>query len=139
MLNRELESLWKKEFVCLFKACLITGHLTGLMTGHLAGLVTGHLAGLMTGHLAGLVTEHLAGLVTGHLADLVTGHLAGLVTGQWLCGLRRGSAAACLLGLRVRIPSRACMSVSFECCVLPGRGLCDELITRPEEFYRMCV
>jgi hypothetical protein len=22
--------------------------------------------------------------------------------------------------------------------VLPGRGLCDELITRPEESYRMC-
>ena len=29
------------------------------------------------------------------------------------------------------------MSVCCECCVLPGRGLCDELITRPEEFYRM--
>ena len=27
-----------------------------------------------------------------------------------------------------------------ECCVLSGRGLCDELITRPEEFYRLwCV
>ena len=24
---------------------------------------------------------------------------------------------------------------SFECCVLSGRGLCDELITRPEESY----
>ena len=22
--------------------------------------------------------------------------------------------------------------------MLSGRGLCDELITRPEEFYRMC-
>jgi len=27
-----------------------------------------------------------------------------------------------------------------ECCVLPGRGLCDGLITRPEESYRLwCV
>ena len=27
-----------------------------------------------------------------------------------------------------------------ECCVLSGRGLCDELITRPEESYRLwCV
>jgi len=27
-----------------------------------------------------------------------------------------------------------------DCCVLSGRGLCDELITRPEEFYRLqCV
>ena len=32
------------------------------------------------------------------------------------------------------------MSVSFECWVLSGRGLCDELITRPEESYRLwCV
>ena len=30
------------------------------------------------------------------------------------------------------------MYVSFECCVLSGRGLCDELITRPEESYREC-
>jgi len=27
------------------------------------------------------------------------------------------------------------MFVCCECCVLSGRGLCDELITRPEEFY----
>ena len=32
------------------------------------------------------------------------------------------------------------MSVCCECCVLSGRGLCDELITRQEESYRMwCV
>jgi hypothetical protein len=31
-------------------------------------------------------------------------------------------------------------SVSCECCVLSGRGLCDELVPRPEESYRMwCV
>ena len=28
--------------------------------------------------------------------------------------------------------------VCSECRVLSGRGLCDELITRPEEPYRMC-
>jgi hypothetical protein len=27
------------------------------------------------------------------------------------------------------------MSVSCECCVLSGRGLCDELVPRPEESY----
>jgi hypothetical protein len=27
--------------------------------------------------------------------------------------------------------------VCYECCVLSGRGLCDELITRPEEYYRL--
>jgi hypothetical protein len=32
------------------------------------------------------------------------------------------------------------MFVCFECCVLSGRGFCDELITRPEESYRLwCV
>jgi hypothetical protein len=27
--------------------------------------------------------------------------------------------------------------VCCECCVLSGRGFCDELITRPEESYRL--
>ena len=32
------------------------------------------------------------------------------------------------------------MDVCCECFMLSGRGLCDELITRPEESYRMwCV
>jgi hypothetical protein len=32
------------------------------------------------------------------------------------------------------------MFVCCECCVLSGRGLCDELITRTEESYRLwCV
>jgi len=30
------------------------------------------------------------------------------------------------------------MCVCVECCVLSGRGLCDELITRPEKSYRLC-
>ena len=30
------------------------------------------------------------------------------------------------------------MFVCCECRVLSGRGLCDELITRPEESYRLC-
>jgi hypothetical protein len=40
-----------------------------------------------------------------------------------------------------KIPPGAWMSVSCECCVLSGRrGLCDELIPRPEESYRLwCV
>jgi len=29
------------------------------------------------------------------------------------------------------------MFVCCECCVLSGRGLCDELITRPKESYRL--
>ena len=30
------------------------------------------------------------------------------------------------------------MFVRCECCVLSGRGLCDKLITCPEESYRLC-
>ena len=59
---------------------------------------------------------------------------------QWPRGLRRRSAATRLLRLWVRIPPGAWMFVCYECCVLSGRGLCDELITRPEESYRLwCV
>jgi hypothetical protein len=53
-------------------------------------------------------------------------------------GLRRRSAASCLLKLWVQIPPAAWMFVCCECCVLSGRGLCDELITHPEEYYRLC-
>jgi len=32
------------------------------------------------------------------------------------------------------------MDVCCECCVLLGRGLCDELITHPEESYHLwCI
>ena len=59
---------------------------------------------------------------------------------QWPRGLRRRFAAACLLRLWVRIPPGAWKFFCCECCVLSGRGLCDELITRPEEPYRLwCV
>jgi len=57
-----------------------------------------------------------------------------------LRGLRRRSAAGRLLRLRVRITPGAWMSDSCECCVLSGRGLCNELISRPHESYRLwCV
>ena len=59
---------------------------------------------------------------------------------QWPRGLRRRSAVARLLRSWVRIPPGAWMFVCCEFCVLWGRGLCDELITRLEESYRLwCV
>jgi len=59
---------------------------------------------------------------------------------QWPRGLRRRSAVARLLRSWVRILPGAWIFVCCECCVLTGRGLCDELITRPEESYRLwCV
>jgi len=55
-------------------------------------------------------------------------------------GLRRRFVAARLQRSCARIPPKACLSVCCECCVLSGRGLCDWLITRPEESYRLyCV
>ena len=47
-------------------------------------------------------------------------------------------AAARQLRSWVRIPPGAWIFVCCECRVLSGRGLCDELITRPEESYRLC-
>jgi len=52
---------------------------------------------------------------------------------QRLCGLRRGSTAAGLLGLWVRIPPGSWMSFYCNGCVLSSGGLWDGLITRPEE------
>ena len=57
---------------------------------------------------------------------------------RWPRGLRCRSTAARLLRLWVRIPPGAWMSVCCEWCVWSGRGLCDALITRPEESYRLC-
>jgi hypothetical protein len=39
---------------------------------------------------------------------------------------------------QVRIPPGAWVFVCCECRVLSGRSLCDELITHPEESYRLC-
>ena len=47
-------------------------------------------------------------------------------------------AAAHLLRSWVRIPPGAWIFVCCECRVLSGRGLCDEMITRPEESYQLC-
>jgi hypothetical protein len=57
---------------------------------------------------------------------------------QWPCGLRRRTVATRLLRLWVRIPPGEWIFVCCACCMLSGRGLCDELINRPEESYRLC-
>ena len=50
---------------------------------------------------------------------------------------RAQSLAARLLRLWVQIPPGVWIFVCCECCVLSGRGLCDGLIIRSEESYRM--
>jgi hypothetical protein len=63
-----------------------------------------------------------------------------LCRSQWLRSLRRRSVVARLLRVWVRITSEAWTSVRSECFMLLGRGLCDRLITSPEESYRLwCV
>ena len=57
---------------------------------------------------------------------------------QWSLGLKRSSAAACVLGLWVRMPLGAWTSAISEYYVLSGRGICVGLITHPEESYRVC-
>jgi hypothetical protein len=60
------------------------------------------------------------------------------VSGRAVQGV--GLVTARLRWLRARIPPGPYMSFSCECCVFSGRGLCDGLITRPEECYWMlCV
>ena len=61
----------------------------------------------------------------------------GLCRSQWPRSRRRRSTAPRPLRLWVRIPPEAWMFVCCECCVLSGRGLCDGLITCPEESYRL--
>ena len=47
----------------------------------------------------------------------------------WVCG----HSPAEIVGSN----SKGGIDVCCECCVLSGRGLCDGLITRPEESYRL--
>ena len=49
--------------------------------------------------------------------------------------LRQGRSPAEILGSN---PTGAWIFVCCERRVLSGRGLCDELIARPEESYRLC-
>ena len=52
-------------------------------------------------------------------------------------GERQGRSPAEIVGSN---PTGAWIFVCCECRVFSGRGLCDELITRPEESYRLwCV
>ena len=56
---------------------------------------------------------------------------------QWPRGLKCRFAAARPLRLWVRIPPGAWLFVCCDCYVMSGRGLCDKLIPRIEESYRL--
>jgi hypothetical protein len=71
-----------------------------------------------------------------HLRDLFF-ILSYIIPWQWKPPVAARSSAERLLGLRVRIPRGAWMSVSCTVFVLSGRGLCDRPIPRPEASYRL--
>ena len=60
------------------------------------------------------------------------------IYGAPILDVSRSPEAARLLRSWVRIPPGAWIFVCCECRVLSGRVLCDELITHPEESYRLC-
>ena len=85
------------------------------------------------------ITDRICGKQSDTETDFFQHHSASthiVFIYQRCCDLKRGSTAARLLGLRVRIPPRACIYVSCECCVLWSRGLCVGPITPSEESYR---
>ena len=81
------------------------------------------------------------------LAVVMSRHFIGQVSmthqcarSQWPSGLKRGSAAARLLGFSVGIRPGSSTFVFYESCALSGRGLCERPIPRTEESYRLwCV
>jgi hypothetical protein len=56
-----------------------------------------------------------------------------------VAGLRCRSAAASLLGLRVRIPRVHGCPILVYVVYYAGRGLCEGPIPRSEESYQVCV
>jgi hypothetical protein len=58
---------------------------------------------------------------------------------QWPRGLRLKSTVASLQRSWVQIALGAWMFFCCVCCMLSGRGLSDELITRPEESLSLCM
>jgi hypothetical protein len=91
------------------------------------------------------ITEHPTGSrnpqeISGMIKFVVfwiTIHIIGGCWSKWLCSLRCRSTAARLLWSLVWFHLEAWMFGCCVCCVLSGRGLCDELITRPEESYQL--
>ena len=86
---------------------------------------------------SGIFSKHPSTTVRKTICRNLTQYSPCACRSQWPSGQRRRSAAACLLRSWVQIPPGAWM---FVCCELSGRGLCDEMITCPEEYYRLwCV
>ena len=96
---------------------------------------------LFVGHIKfSLIIVYLVQFISFKVGDIFKDGTNFSHRSHWLRGLRRRCATARLLRLWVRIPPGAWISVCCECCVLSDRGLCDGLIPRPEESYRLlCI
>jgi hypothetical protein len=83
--------------------------------------------------------QRIGRYVASSAPSLIKGTNLAVRRSQWPRGLRRGSAAArfwdCGFESRRR---HGCLSLCV-CCTLSGSGLCDELVIRLEQPYRLCV
>jgi len=104
---------------------------------HLAGILFPHIIedARSKSHQIWILMDLI--FVTGHTLTVIHNAIGQGRRSRWPRGLSRDSAAACFLGLQVRIPQGAGKSISWECCVLLGRFFSVQLIARPEESYRM--
>jgi hypothetical protein len=90
--------------------------------------------------VCGTYSPHLTRFIVGILNRLIHKVIRIIVfvcRSQWPRGLSHMSSAARLLRLWVQNPPGTWMFVCCEYCVLSSRGLCDGLITGPEESYRL--
>ena len=68
-----------------------------------------------------------------HIYALVVPVSVAARSKAWVCG----RSTTEIVGSK---PPGAWMYLYCQCCVLSGKGLCDELITRPDESYELwCV
>ena len=80
-----------------------------------------------------LLAQHVSGTIMPIIRSsrVLYKWLLPVVFGAWF--------SSCRYGVELRVVCPVC-GQCCECCVLSGRGLCDELITRLEESYRLrCV
>jgi hypothetical protein len=117
-------------------------HITYHIIYHISYIVY-HISHIISYHIISyhIISYHIISYIRSYIISAwFKDPVSGISQSQWPRGIRRRPAAASLLRMWFRISPEARMSLCCECCVLSGRGLCDKLITRPEESYLLrCV
>jgi hypothetical protein len=91
----------------------------------------------VSNHFLSFIQEYNRNALWTAVSHISEDRMNNICRSHWPRSLRRRSTAARQLRSWVRITPGAWMFVCCECCVLSGRGLCDGLITRPKETYRL--